>query len=216
MDIIFSAFNIKPVLRIIVLSIATWWWDDNHTIKLNISLLTFQNMGYLPFINPHMKNVIQDLSNFRELVLSEKMSDPAVEAAPEVAASEPTKPSKPAKAPPLDPRLKQIKIKTGVLKRVGKEKLSYRKEADMQKAKLDKMKEDGKDEHDVKKMGEVLQETLMMIPDCHRRIVAAKGELEQLLETETDLRTKEDGEECEEFLAAEAQVKEAEEQLKVE
>jgi hypothetical protein len=25
-----------------------------------------------------------------------------------------------------DPRLKQIKIKTGVLKRVGKEKLSYR------------------------------------------------------------------------------------------
>ena len=39
--------------------------------------------------------------------------------------------------------------------KVGKEKLSYRKEADMQKAKLDKMKEDGKDEHDVKKMGEV-------------------------------------------------------------
>merc|ERR1712013_71266 len=144
-----------------------------------------------------------------------KMSDSAVEAAPGVAASEPVKP-KPTKAPPLDPRLKQIKIKTGVLKRVGKEKLSYRKEADMQKAKLDKMKEEGKDEHDVKKMGEVLQETLMMIPDCHRRIVAAKGELEQLLETEADLRTKEDGEECEEFLAAEAQVKEAEEQLKVE
>ena len=39
--------------------------------------------------------------------------------------------------------------------KVGKEKLSYRKEADMQKAKLDKMKEEGKDEHDVKKMGEV-------------------------------------------------------------
>jgi len=167
-------------------------------------------------INPDGINVIQYFSTFRELVLSEKMSDPAVETAPEVAASEPTKPSKPVKAPALDPRLKQIKIKTGVLKRVGKEKLSYRKEADMQKAKLDKMKEDGKDEHDVKKMGEVLQETLMMIPDCHRRIVAAKGELEQLLETEADLRTKEDGEECEEFLAAEAQVKEADEQLKVE
>ena len=26
----------------------------------------------------------------------------------------------------------------------------------------------------------------MMIPDCHRRIVAAKGELEQLLETEVE------------------------------
>ena len=74
----------------------------------------------------------------------------------------------------------------------------------MQKAKLDKMKEDGKDEHDIKKMGEValtylfvedtyhqvLQETLMMIPDCHRRIVAAKGELEQLLETEVCTVTK--------------------------
>ena len=38
---------------------------------------------------------------------------------------------------------------------VGKEKLSYRKEADQQKVKLQKMKDDGKDEHDVKKMGEV-------------------------------------------------------------
>ena len=45
-----------------------------------------------------------------------------------------------------DPRLKQIKIKTGVLKRVGKEKLSYRKEADQQKLKIEKMKEEGRDE----------------------------------------------------------------------
>ena len=36
-------------------------------------------------INPHGINVIQYFSTFRELVLSEKMSDPAVEAAPEVA-----------------------------------------------------------------------------------------------------------------------------------
>merc|ERR1719315_887911 len=115
--------------------------------------------------------------------------------------------SKPASQ---DPRLKQIKIKTGVLKRVGKEKLSYRKEADQQKLKIDKMKEDGKDEHDVKKMGEVLQETLMMIPDCHRRIVSALSELNSLLETEGDLRLKEDGEVSDEFLAAEAQIKEAE------
>ena len=45
-----------------------------------------------------------------------------------------------------DPRLKQLKIKTGVLKRVGKEKLSYRKEADQQKAKIEKMKEEGREE----------------------------------------------------------------------
>ena len=52
-----------------------------------------------------------------------------------------------------DPRIKQLKIKTGVLKRVGKEKLSYRKEADQQKLKIVKMKEDGKDEHEIKKNG---------------------------------------------------------------
>ena len=31
---------------------------------------------------------------------------------------------------------------------------------------------------------QVLQETLMMIPDCHRRIVTALAELKGLLETE--------------------------------
>merc|ERR1712154_370977 len=105
-----------------------------------------------------------------------------------------------------DPRLKQIKIKTGVLKRVGKEKLSYRKEADQQKAKIEKMKE-GREEIEIKKMGEVMQETLMMIPDCHRRLVAAHADLSQLLETEAELNV--DGE-VEEFLTAQAQIKEAE------
>ena len=112
-----------------------------------------------------------------------------------------------------NPRLKQMRIKTGVVRRLSKEKLSYRKEADQQKVKIEKMKADGKDEHDIKKMGEVLQETLMMIPDCHRRLVAAHGELSTMLETEADLNA--DGE-CEEFLAAEAQLKEGEEQMKVE
>jgi len=121
-----------------------------------------------------------------------------------------------AKAAKVDPRVRTIKIKTGVLKRVGKEKVSYRKEADQQKAKIERMKEEGKDEHDVRKMGEVLQESLMMIPDCHRRIVAAMTELSQILETEADLRLDEAGEVTEEFQAAEAQIKEAEEQLKVE
>ena len=32
-----------------------------------------------------------------------------------------------------DPRLKKLRIKTGVVKRGGKEKLSYRKEANLQK-----------------------------------------------------------------------------------
>ena len=57
-----------------------------------------------------------------------------------------------------------------------------------------------------------MQETLMMIPDCHRRLMAAHSELVTLLETEAELNV--DGE-VKEFLAAQAQVKEAEEQMKV-
>ena len=70
-----------------------------------------------------------------------------------------------------DPRIKQLKINTGVLKRVDKKKLSYRKKADQRKIRIEKMRVDGKDDHAIKKMGEVLQETLMMIHDCHRRLV---------------------------------------------
>ena len=55
----------------------------------------------------------------------------------------------------MDPRLKKLRISTGVVKRCGKEKLSYRKEADMQREKIEKMKVEGKDEADIKKMNEV-------------------------------------------------------------
>ena len=65
---------------------------------------------------------------------------------------------------------------------------------------------------EIRKMGEVMQETLMMIPDCHRRLLVAHAELSALLETEAELNV--DGE-VEEFIVAQAQVKEAEEQMKV-
>lgn len=55
----------------------------------------------------------------------------------------------------MDPRLKALRIKTGVVKRTAKEEISYRKEAEQQKAKVEKMKAAGKDEHDIRKMNEV-------------------------------------------------------------
>merc|ERR1711956_62709 len=89
----------------------------------------------------------------------------------------------------MDPRLKKLRISTGVVKRCGKEKLSYRKEADMQRGKIEKMKTEGKDDADIKKMNEVIQkmkevmqESLMMIPDCHRRLQKATDELKPLYE----------------------------------
>merc|ERR1712203_743305 len=41
------------------------------------------------------------------------------------------------------------------------------------------MKAEGEDEYKVKKMQEVLSETQQMVPDCHRRLVAARADLEK-------------------------------------
>lgn len=68
-----------------------------------------------------------------------------------------------------DPRLRQIKIKTGVLKRITKEKIVYKKEIDQQKARIEKLRGEGKDEHVMRKEEEILQEAQMMVPDSHRR-----------------------------------------------
>lgn len=43
-----------------------------------------------------------------------------------------------------DPRVKTIKIKTGVVKRLAKEKVMYEKEADLQKNRIQKYKDEGK------------------------------------------------------------------------
>ncbi|XP_055379476.1 tubulin-specific chaperone A [Condylostylus longicornis] len=87
-----------------------------------------------------------------------------------------------------DPRLKQITIKTGVLKRLAKEVTVYQKEADVQKTKVEKLREaDPQDEYMLKKQEEVLQECLMMIPDCQRRVKKAYEELKELLDNEKEL-----------------------------
>ncbi|KAJ1209347.1 hypothetical protein NDU88_004725 [Pleurodeles waltl] len=91
-----------------------------------------------------------------------------------------------------DPRVRQIKIKTGVVKRLVKEKAMYEKEAKQQEEKVEKLKAEGGDEYVIKKQIEVLQESRMMIPDCQRRLEAAHGDLAQLLETEKDLDEAED------------------------
>ncbi|KAM4054223.1 tubulin-specific chaperone A [Anomaloglossus baeobatrachus] len=91
-----------------------------------------------------------------------------------------------------DPRLRQIKIKTGVVKRLSKEKLMYEKEAKQQEEKIERMKSEGGDEYVIKKQTEILQESRMMIPDCHRRLEAAHTDLTQVLENEKDLEEKEE------------------------
>ena len=50
-----------------------------------------------------------------------------------------------------DPRLRQIKIKTGVVKRLGKEREVNKKEIAQQEKRIQKYKDEGRDEYDIKK-----------------------------------------------------------------
>ena len=68
-----------------------------------------------------------------------------------------------------DPRVRQIFIKSGVVKRYAKEKQSYEKEAEKERNRLEKFKMENRDEHEIKKQEEVIQENLMMVPDCQRK-----------------------------------------------
>ncbi|XP_071055400.1 tubulin-specific chaperone A [Onthophagus taurus] len=91
-----------------------------------------------------------------------------------------------------DPRIRTLKIKTGIVRRLAKEKVTYEQEADGQRERIERMRRDGKDEYDVKKQEEVLQESLMMVPDCQRRLVKAYDELKNILSAEQDLKDKEE------------------------
>ncbi|KAF3424023.1 hypothetical protein E2986_13700 [Frieseomelitta varia] len=106
-----------------------------------------------------------------------------------------------------DPRIRTLKIKTGVVKRLAKEKVTYEKEAAQQRERIQKLKEQDKDGYDIKKQEEVLQESLMMVPDCQRRLVKAFEELKKILDTEQDLK------EVEVYIEAEKVLQEAETQL---
>lgn len=86
-----------------------------------------------------------------------------------------------------DVRIKQIKIKTGVVKRLAKEKISYEKEADQQRKKVEDLKASGGEEYYVRKQEEVFQECLMMVPDCRRRLAKAVDDLGKVIDNEKDL-----------------------------
>uniref|UniRef100_A0A8C1D9S2 Tubulin-specific chaperone A n=2 Tax=Cyprinus carpio TaxID=7962 RepID=A0A8C1D9S2_CYPCA len=70
---------------------------------------------------------------------------------------------------------------------LAKEEVLYIKEAKQQEEKIERLKAEAGDEYLIKKQMEVLQESRMMIPDCHRRLAIAHADLQQLLETEEEL-----------------------------
>jgi len=106
-------------------------------------------------------------------------------------------------------RLRDIKIKTGVVKRLGKEKNYYEKESVREQNKLEKMKAEGTaDEYEIRKQDEVLGESKMMIPDCIKKLGIAWDDLNGLMTTESDLS------EAEEYKLAQEALAEWKEQAK--
>ncbi|KAK7477842.1 hypothetical protein BaRGS_00030920 [Batillaria attramentaria] len=86
-----------------------------------------------------------------------------------------------------DPRIKKIKIQTGVVKRLTKERDMYEKEGVQLEQKVEKLKADGADEYQ-----EVLQESKAMVPDTLKRLKNAYEELKTLVDAETDLAESEE------------------------
>jgi len=115
----------------------------------------------------------------------------------------------------MDPvKLKALKIKTGVVKRCGKEKTSYRKEAEQQKVKVEKMVAEKKDECEIKKMNECVAESLMMIPNCHRQLEKYYGELKVMVDNLAEDVDPEILEGSTDYKNAKAALTEADEHLK--
>ena len=109
-------------------------------------------------------------------------------------------------------QVRQLKIKTGILKRCIKDHNSYKMEEDKLQEKLAAWITEGKDSHDIKKMQECVTETTETLATCKPKIEAAIDDLENVLATFEELP---DGEpktllrEAPEWSQAEAAIAEA-------
>eukprot|EP00053_Salpingoeca_punica_P008720 m.77895 g.77895 ORF g.77895 m.77895 type:complete len:104 (+) comp14723_c4_seq12:105-416(+) len=83
--------------------------------------------------------------------------------------------------------LRDLKIKTNVVKRLQKDLTVSSKEVAAQQARIDKLQAENGDPYTIKKQFEVLDECKMIIPDTQRRLEDARVDLRQLLEAHADL-----------------------------
>lgn len=103
--------------------------------------------------------------------------------------------------------IRELKIKTGIVKRMTKEKAAYIKEVEVERERLVKMKDTGKDEYELKRQEEVIAESLSMIPHTHKKLLTAYSDLKEALDAAQHLS------ESEEYLAAQGVLKDAQASL---
>ncbi|KAL1677680.1 tubulin binding cofactor A [Schizophyllum commune] len=76
---------------------------------------------------------------------------------------------------------RQLKIKTGAVSRLWKEYNMYRKEAEEQKVKVDKMIADAGDEYEIRNAQRILAESEKMIEDTSSRVGKAAVDLREIV-----------------------------------
>jgi hypothetical protein len=74
--------------------------------------------------------------------------------------------------------LNRLKLKTGIVTRTIKDLNSYIKEVNLIKDKIELMKQNNVDEHDINKRKECLAETVQMVPEGKARLEKAISELQ--------------------------------------
>ncbi|RAL46188.1 hypothetical protein DM860_016621 [Cuscuta australis] len=81
----------------------------------------------------------------------------------------------------MENAIRNLKIKAASCKRIVKELHSYEKEVERESAKTNDMKNRNADPYDLKQQENVLAESRMMIPDCHKRLDTALADLKAYL-----------------------------------
>ncbi|KAI0081121.1 tubulin binding cofactor A [Panus rudis PR-1116 ss-1] len=76
---------------------------------------------------------------------------------------------------------RKIKIKTGSVKRLHKEHLSYQKEEEDLKRKLEKFLADGAEDWDIKNTRKMMEESAKMSKDTANRLGSAVQDLRELI-----------------------------------
>mmetsp|Transcript_4437 Transcript_4437/g.7371 ORF Transcript_4437/g.7371 Transcript_4437/m.7371 type:complete len:110 (+) Transcript_4437:121-450(+) len=77
--------------------------------------------------------------------------------------------------------IKSLKVKTGTVTRVHKELNMYQKEQAKELARVEKMKSENAEFHDIKQAENVLHEAEMMIPETQQRLEAAFADIQSYL-----------------------------------
>ncbi|KAK7268162.1 hypothetical protein RIF29_20849 [Crotalaria pallida] len=111
--------------------------------------------------------------------------------------------------------VRNLKIKTSTCKQIVKELHSYEKEVEREAAKTADMKDKGADPYDLKQQENVLAESRMMIPDCHKRLEASLADLKGIL-AELEKSDEKEGPEIDEARSTIAEVEKVVETIEAE